>query len=78
MGFFPRTILREGTKGHMLRRMLDAQARDEDKKPGRKTSVKEIWKEWRRTYWTGQSGRMIFNTIQVTPDDGKSQRRRSQ
>ena len=27
-------------------------------------------------YWTGQSGRMIFNTIPVTPDDGKSLRRR--
>ena len=45
----------------------------DDRKPVQKTCVKEIW---RRTFWTGHSGRMIFITIPATPDDGKSLRRR--
>ena len=50
---------------------------EKDRKPGGKTLVKDIWEvggeERGRTYWTGQSGRMIFNTIPATPDDGKTQ-----
>ena len=56
--------------------MRQYQERDgeKDRKPGGKTRVKDIWKvcgKMRRTYWTGQSGRMIFITIQSTLDDGK-------
>ena len=40
-----------GKEGHVLRRMLDApvpgkRQREEDRKPGGKTHVKEIWKVW--------------------------------
>ena len=65
---------------HVQRRMLDAPERDgeEDRKPGGKILVKEIWTVWgyrSRTPWTEQSGRMIFDTISATQDDGKSPRR---
>ena len=67
-----------------LRRMLDepvsGKRGEEDIQSVGKARVKEICKVWgkrRRTYWTGQSGRMIFITIPATPDDGESARRRS-
>ena len=48
---------------------------EEDIRQCGKTSVKDIWKvwDWRwRTYWTGQSGRMIFQTIPANQDEGKA------
>ena len=48
-------------------------------KAGGKTRVRDIWKMWgrRRTYWTGQSGIMIFITIPGTPDEEKSPRKKN-
>ena len=36
----------------------------------------KVWGQRRRTHGTGQSERMIFNTIPTTPDDRKRLRRR--
>ena len=37
-----------------------------------------MWDVWRRTNWTGQSGREVSITIPMTLDDGKCLRRRRQ
>ena len=58
---------------------------ERNRKPGGKTRVKEIWKVLglKEEEDVGlldrscrPSGRMIFNTITATPDDGESPRRR--
>ena len=64
-------------EGHTLRIILDTPVSGKRRRGRQKTWWKDscIWKVWRyrrRTYWIGQSGRLIFNTIPVkTPEEKK-------
>ena len=80
-----RDMLREETlpRAHTKKNVIGSCTRKEmESRRGRTTTrwedscKRDMENVIRRTYWTGQSGRMTFKTTPATPDDGKSPRRK--